>query len=253
MFTSTTVPRKLNLSKVMLGAVVSAWRLRAAILRQAGLAMAAQVLIMLLWTLFAEQLPAAVGWIIYFFNLAFMLIIAVRCHRLVLAKGGQVEGIAMPTLEMRELRFLVAMFTTWLPAMAVMVFASFILFNVMLNVMETEGPARSALLDWLAWIPAGYIAGRLCLKMPAAAIDRFMDIASAVDATRGNGWKMVIVVAIIPWLIAQLSGQLFSMDGGPALMLLSCIAAQLLVAVEVMALSIAYQELVEGAGEAALQ
>ncbi len=237
-------PRKLDLSKVMLGAVIYSWRLRGAILRQTGLAMAAQVLIVLLWTLYAGQLPAATSWVIYLFNLGLIVIVAVRCHRLVLVRNEATDKIAMPILDMRELRFLVAMFMTWLPAMVVMVCTSFIVFSGASLFKDTYAVEQPLLLQWLAWIPAGYVAGRLCLKMPAAAIDQFMDIASAIRASRGNGWKMVIVVSIIPWLISQLSGQMFSMDGGPTLMLLSCIAAQLLVAVEVMALSIAYQQLV---------
>lgn len=234
--------RALNLTKVMLGALVYAWTLRAAVLRQAGLAMAAQVLLILVWSMLGGQLPAVAGWVLYVFSLALTAVVAVRCHRLVLLSDAVRDGIAMPVIEKRELKFLLAMFVVWLPASAVMGFSGMLLQTAYLNLGNAS--AVPDWLMWLAWLPAGYVAGRLSLKLPAAAIDQVMDIASVVSATRGNGWRMCVVSGLIPWLLAMLGSSLYIEDAGPASMLLSCMAMQLLVAVEIMALSIAYRELV---------
>lgn len=245
--TSDTPIRQLSLPKVLLGALLCAWTLRGSILRQAGLAMAAQVLVILIWTLVERQVPTFVLWGMYLFNLAFTAIIAVRCHRLVLVPSESAKGIAMPLLEMRELKFLLAMFLIWITAWGAM-----LLPNIGLQMVKQSWPELpSGLVYWLAWVPGSYVAGRLTLKLPAAAIDRPMDVSSAILATRGNGWKMAVIIGLIPLLLGEIADLLFIADAGPAPMLISSIAMQLFIAVEVMALSIAYNELVVEDGSAA--
>jgi hypothetical protein len=100
----------------------------------------------------------------------------------------------------------------------------------------TEQAVRVALLYFLA---------RLCVMFPATAVEKrpAPDLSWAWQLTRGNGWRLMIVVGALPWLFSLLIGAVYRSEATTFEWVLVGLLGMALLAVEIAAVSISYREL----------
>lgn len=206
------------------------------------------------WRLLAFHPPAA-AWIalVPLYCLA-MSWLAITVHRLVLLE----ESDARTQPNAQGLRRL-GMFTAagaglWLLFVIVGALITSAIFMLM---SITQVPAVVAMkgdfsklpvqtIEWIAYssvvLTAG-VVGRLCLVLPAIAVDSKPDLVALWRASRGNAWRLAVVAGVVP-LALELLMALLEGDSPSALVsgVFAVITAPLIV-VEVVALSLSYWEL----------
>ena len=214
------------------------WALAIPLALLAGLSLA--------WYFADELLRRVSGWWLFFvycgvFALFFTLF-AVTCHRLVLLPSRSRAGIPRPRWSSRESRFLFWIVTLWILYLAVWWLGLLVAGNI-----SPRGslPAWSGVIEFSAKLPAFYVVARLSLVFPATAIDRPASLKWAWQASRGNGWRLVVVIAVIPWLVSHLVGLLYREQATAFEIVLLTVLGTALFAVEIAALSVAYRQLVK--------
>ena len=202
------------------------------------------------WYFTDHLLPAFVKWLLCVAYGMLFTLFAVVCHRLVLLDPAAVARYPVPTWSLRE-----SLFFMWMLAVWFFYLISWVAFlTVAVNaLMLASASARAAPSDWHEWLEAGakvpalYVFARLCPLFPATAVDRRVDLRWAWQLTRGNGWRLVVVVGVLPWVISHLLGLLYRGDPTALETIVLSIAGTALFAVEVAALSISYRELTKEA------
>ena len=95
----------------------------------------------------------------------------------------------------------------------------------------------------IASIPAIYVLARLSLAFPAAAIDKHSSLRWSWVRTRGNGWRIFVVVGLFPWLAEMVFGLLWREDATIPEQVLLSILAYVGLSIGIVALSFTYKEL----------
>jgi hypothetical protein len=214
-----------------------AWALAVPLALLAGLSLA--------WY-FADQLLRQLsGWWLFFLYCGafavFFTLFAVTCHRLVLLEPRRLGGIPSPRWSQRETRFLFWVVTLWIIYMAVWWLALLVAGNVL---PRSAGPQGwFDLIQHVAKLPALYVLARLSLVFPATAIDRPAGLKWAWRTSRGNGWRLVVVITVLPWLLSHLVGLLYRDEATAAEIVVLTVLGTAVFALEIAALSIAYREL----------
>lgn len=222
----------LDVGKVIVGAFLVPWWQRREFARALAFPLAAMAVLMLGWYFTSDNLPAWAMWLVCLAYGALFTIFAVACHRLVLLDPRRVR----PGWSWREFRFVFWLLGVYLVYLAVWL----PVWTVMVNVTHDMPP------DWTrqpAVIPALYVVARLSLVLPAVALDRDVSFKWAWTLTRGNGWRLVVVVGVLPWAISQLLGLLYRATPTPIETIALTLIGITLFAVEIAALSISYREL----------
>lgn len=228
-----------------MGAFLIPWWNRAAFARALAIPLALLASLSLSWHFFGKQLPTALHWTLYVFYWALFVPFAVTCHRLVLLEPRAVASRMAPRWSRRETGFFL-----WLAAVGV-TFAGvvFVLTTSILNApFRWKGEPGGAWFQWsvfLAKLPAFYLCARLSVVFPAIAVDRKVSLKWAWDATTGNGWRLVLVVGALPWVISGAVGLLYRLIPGVATTVALTVAGFALLVVEVAAISLSYRELVQ--------
>jgi hypothetical protein len=171
---------------------------------------------------------------------------AVTCHRLVLLDPQAVASRIAPRWSSRETRFFMWMVLVWAVFLGTVWGLSMLMLNTW--VAWVEVPER-AWFDWTvlaAKVPAFYLVARISPVFPATAIDRKVDIRWAWRLTANNGWRLVLLVAVLPWVISHAVGLLYRGDPSVLETVVLTFVACALFAVEVAAISLAYRELTKG-------
>ena len=208
------------------------------------------------WYLAENWMRQIAGWPLFFvywglFGLFFTLF-AVTCHRLVLLQSRPLGRIALPRWSWRESWFFLRLVGVWGIYLAVW-------WLCLLLGANAWPRAAGDVSEWLKAIetagkvPALYVIARLSLVFPATAIDRPASFRWAWRASRGNGWRLVVVVTVLPWLVGLLFGLLYREDPTMAETVLLTVAGTALFAFEIAALSVAYRELTRDDPEQAQQ
>jgi hypothetical protein len=108
---------------------------------------------------------------------------------------------------------------------------------------QTEFPISPEWLVMFAGFIAYWFVARVSLMLPAIAVDRKLDLAAAWVASRRNGWRLTIIVGLLPWGLQQLTNLMYRDGGNPVEFAVLVVLATLLIIVEVVALSLSYWEL----------
>jgi hypothetical protein len=200
------MPPRLDLAKVLAGAFLVPWWRRAALARVLAVPVALIFAYTLLWQEYAApRLGAVGGWLgAGLYGLLFTLF-AVRCHRVVLL-------------------------------------------TVAVNLWQWIARLDGTQLQWAekaVWAVLFYPFGRLCRMFPATAVEHppLPRIRWAWQLTRGNGWRLFVVVAVLPWLFALLLGAVYREGATTVEWLLVCLLFLALLVVEIAAVSLSYKEL----------
>lgn len=187
----------LELSETVKAAVMQLWAERILILKMLVVAGLANGLLAWASSMTAEE---SFDW---FYVLAPQILIytllAVRVHRLVLASGGVKQNWFRWTW--RETRFL-----GWL--VVVYFYWTLILIPVVVGVgvasdfkLVSQGVWVDALAITLATVPSAYVFVRLAFLLPATAVDQKHNLRWAWELSKGNGWRLVILLWVLPLFI----------------------------------------------------
>jgi hypothetical protein len=243
------MPAPLSVGKVVLGAFLVPWWNRRAFARALAAPLASLAVLTLSWYYANEFLPAFVKWLLYFLYGFLFTLFAVTCHRLVLLGSESVTTPFFPRWSWRESRFF-----AWLVAICLIHMLAWyvILFPPLTVAVNVSAAARES-GTWAEWassiarIPALYVFARLSLVFPATAIDKRPDLRWTWDLTRNNGWRLVVVVGVLPWVISGLVGLLYRENATVFETIILSVLGIALFAVEIAALSLSYRELTKEA------
>ena len=239
------VPPPLSVGKVVMGAFLVPWWNRRAFARTLAVALASLAVLALSWYYANEFLPNFVKWLLYVLYGFLFTLFAVTCHRLVLLGSESVTTRLAPRWSWRESRFF-----AWLVAVSLIhVLAWYVLLFPIPTVVVNVSAAARASSSWTEWmssiarIPALYVFARLSLVFPATAIDKRPDLKWTWDLTRNNGWRLVVVVGVLPWVISGLVSLLYRENATVFETIILSVLGIALFAVEIAALSLSYREL----------
>lgn len=162
---------------------------------------------------------------------------AVTCHRIVLLGNSEVPKYGILSWSQRETRFIgwtiVGYLFFTLITMFVGVFA--------IPVIATSFSAVFAyVIPLVVLVPGGYVLSRLSILLPATAVDERPNLKWAWNITSGNGWKLFLIVALLPQLVSAV----YVFVDWPEYLIIQFAIGLLtyaLVAIEIAALSVSYR------------
>ena len=243
--------RRLPLHQILVAAFTLPWRHRAAVARVVGLPLLAVIASTLFFNLGLPNSGAA-RWTLYLLYLLATSWLALSVHRLVLLESGDARARLDADGLGRLGRFVAALVVIWLVYAAIMLLVQLAaLFTLAPSIPAGQRPAAvasfPAWVQWTASILAIWPAARLCLVLPAAAVDRSFDPRIAWRLSRGNGWRLAVIIGVLPWALKWLA-HLFYRQGATLVefgVLLVLVAS--FTVFQVVALSLAYWELTQPA------
>ena len=107
-------------------------------------------------------------------------------------------------------------------------------------------PNVQRLIDFGAIVvqaPVIYLLARWSTLLPAIALGHKWSPATAWRQTRGNGWRLVLVVFLLPWAFSAAVEWANAFTGSRMLVGLLAIARSVFLALGIIALSLSYREL----------
>jgi hypothetical protein len=234
---------RLPVAKVVYGAFAFPWWHRRAFARALAIPLVSLVTFTLSWYYAGEWLPPYSNWVLCLVWAALFAVLAVTCHRLVLLDATSVASRSVPRWSWRETRFLYWLVAIWLICWIASIAAMTLVLNLGMMVMRPTDLRLDSWAQSFAGIPAGYVFARLAPIFPATAIDRTVGLRWAWTLTRGNGWRLFLIVAVLPWLISAAVALLYRGNATVVETVLLSFLGSALFAVEIAALSLAYREL----------
>ena len=206
------------------------------------------ILLLMLIDHFVGYITHELSWLTLLLLYAVPLtLIAVPCHRLVLI-GDDVASyrFGIPMWSWRETCFLgwsllVSLCMYVLPMLAMGIFRhSFWVSTDLSNYMFIVAfPIYAGIIVIVLFIP--YLSARCSLILPATAIDQRTTFAAAWNLATDNGWRLTIVISILP-LGFCIFGALFPYDSDSMILsiVVSIISYPLMI-IEITTLSLAYK------------
>ena len=206
------------------------------------------VALLAVWELGVDGMPAGVSWAMYLLWVVIFVIFAVHCHRLVLL-GPQTDVPLIPGWSWRETRFLLWGIAIYLVLGFCIVLFSLILASPLsLQSGPVDADETAGVLRWVKHVTgilATYVVARMVLVLPASAVDHKPNLRQVWMLSRGNGWRLAIIVGGLPWAFSWLI-DLANRDGASIVeWLFLAVAGIVLLVVEIAALSLSYRYLVE--------
>lgn len=201
------------------------------------------------WRYFWEQLPAWGNWLAWStYGLVFVLCV-VTTHRLALLNVPLIQIPYLPKWTWRETRFCLRMLAILLSCAV----AAYLLLTLMaaLSTRLIDAPDEKNFF-WIQLVlklPVLYLFARFSLIFPATAIDRKVSFKWAWEQTRGNGWRLVLIVTSLPWIFSHIVGFLYRDEASIFEVLILTILTGALFMIEVVALSLSYRELTQDDNE----
>ena len=184
-------------------------------------------------------------WVIFLFYMCVTVLFSVICHRLVLLNPLEVSSSPFLRFGSRELRFLywIITLTLILFAIAILGVGLIYLASLATNVAPNKSPMLGAIL--LTAIPAIYLVSRLSIIFPAIATDMEFSLKWAWRLTANNGWRLTVIVGGLPVILALLLSFLARDQATLFETLVLSFVGSVLTAVEVVAVSLSYQQLIK--------
>jgi hypothetical protein len=230
-----------------LGAFLLPWGNRRAFARALTVPLLLLLTLTVSWHYFGRDLPGYFQWLLYALYGALFAVFAVICHRLVLLGRGSTAARWMPQWSWRETWFFLWIVVIW----SMLALAALLIATVLLNMWGWWfGHDAQAPVDWLmfaAKVPTLYVFARLSLLFPATAIDRRVHPRWSWQLTRRNGWRLVLVVVVLPWALSNLVWLMYRSEPTVFETVALSFLGLALFAVEIAALSLSYRELVKDA------
>lgn len=159
----------------------------------------------------SRNVSVLVGILMWISNALIFSCFAVSCHRSILIGGHSVPRFGIPGWPRREFRFFLWLIAIYTIAMMFMVLASEVAVRLREFFETVSGEElkelsfrllglRISLFLWmlLGIIPFGYVIGRLSLLLPAIAVDLQVSLRLVWSQSKGNGWRIALLVGWIP-------------------------------------------------------
>lgn len=236
----------------MWGAFALPWQHRAEVARATGLPMLAVIGATLIGGAAGFGQSAAVQWTLYFLYIVALAWLAISVHRMVLLDGA--KSLASPgSAALRRLaRFVGAMIALWLfyaalnlamMSITMLPFSHYVPAGTTppTDHLSTAFPYINRVVNVLALWPVV----RFSLLFPALAVDHGFVPRASWQATRGNGWRLVIVIGVLPWALNRLVVAMHRDDSGWVEFGVMLVIGTLLAIIQVVALSLSYWELTQ--------
>lgn len=183
------------------------------------------------------------------------ILFAITCHRLVLIGDTGVPEYGMLSWSRREWWFLA--YAMFLPAVYYLSVGLFLMakgllmeFDInieSLQILFMKGDGVIFLMFFVA-LPSVYIFSRLSLLFPATAVDRDVDVDWAWNFSKKSGWRLAVIIVLLPLFFALLEVLQLSLWGKELNWVKGIIDALLsltLLAIQIVALSLSYKHLTD--------
>lgn len=243
---------KLRVIKILFDAFALVWFRRADFMRALWLPFLLMLALAGAWDFSEASLPSGFEWVYAAAYYFLIVLFVVNCHRVVLLNSQHTNEWAVPKWSWRETRFLGWTACIWIIAvvcgMVVSVIAFTIIGNTMPRFLELGSLKSSTLMlvsGHFVKIIYAYIFARLCLLLPSIAVDNVLNLQRAIELSRGNGWRLAIVVSVIPVAMKIITNVVYREDASAWEYMLWLTLTSTLLTVEIAALSLSYRELVE--------
>ena len=229
-----------------------------------GLPLLGVIAVTLVWASGAIPTDQQVSlWGLIIANYLLFAWLAVRTHRMVLIgpdDTGRAQSSVIVPLSLRYLAALTAgAMLKFIFTLAVMAVLS-LLFSVVTYFMPgtpydpaaapasppQPDPDVQRLINYgvvVIGLPIIYLLARWSTLLPAIALGHPWAPAIARRQTHGNGWRLVLVVFLLPWTLDAAVDWAYATTGNRALVALLAIAQAIFLALGVIALSLAFREL----------
>lgn len=238
-------PDPIPVLQIIREAIVIPWHKRATMFRALLPISVVLITVSMIASLMREELgPMSVLiWTVIFVPVS--AILAITCHRFILLGDESVPKYGLASWSSRETRFvgwtLGAALCAGLIGFIVSIPASILMMALLVKSQTPPEPWIISAGIMLVMIPSSYTFARLSVLLPATAVDERPSLTWARRLTKGNGWRLFLVVGVLPqalWL-------------GPRLLLGHSVIADLsiyaagcvLSVIQIAALSLSYQHL----------
>jgi hypothetical protein len=235
-------PGPIPVVSIIRDAIVIPWRKRATMFRALlGISAILIALEMILPPVGERQQMSPVSSLVFavLLGLAFT-VFAVTCHRLVLLGGESVPKYGLTKWSSRETRFVGWALLGYFCILSVWVLLSIPVLGLLLMFHLSSNPWVLVVV-YLVMIPCGYVFARLSVLLPATAVDERPNVKWAREVTEGNGWRLVLIVGVLP--VVLWAGPSYLLGHSLFVDVLIHVAACLLYVVQIAALSLSYQHL----------
>ena len=184
-----------------------------------------------------------------------IMLLALSCHRVVLISDDEVSilhRLGILPWSWREIRFLgwgllVSLYTYILFPMAALAFILVVYFlpENILDSVKAFPIFRMLIFSHIPMLTTllciSYLVARWSLILPATAVDKRLTLSEAWNLATGNGWRLTIIVGILPFCFGMLGLFFFHDNDSTILSITISIISYLLLTVEITALSLAYK------------
>ncbi len=249
-------PRPLQLQRILRDSFVLSWVHRKEVIHRCGTPLLLIIGVTLLWDSVSEEIlrDSAFLWTAWGVFAVANCWLALAVHRMVLLdEPGRALAMESASLQ-RFASFMLAAAFVWVVYQVAFYSAAGIA-SVALGTPYVPGkPPEGGSGAWqligaVASLVGFVILGRVSLLLPMVAVGKNFDILETWLETEGNGWRMAVLVGVLPWLMLQFTNLLYR-DGFSRLeQALIVTLGALTIIVEVVALSFAYRELTSRATE----
>ncbi len=203
------------------------------------------------------------GILISLISMMLYILFAITCHRLVILPDEAVPKFGMLGWGKREFRFTglaIALPLVYILSFFIIMFLMGLLSELKISLSDFSGGEGSLsgifLTMILCHIPSTYFFSRFSLLFPATAVDEDRNIEWAWTVSKKNGWRLFIVVGILPFLPSLIMGILPFLQPEPgdiifnpnfSIIKLTLVTAFnfVFLAVTIVALSLSYKFLTE--------
>ncbi len=167
-------------------------------------------------------------WIIWF------IVIAVTCHRVILLDDAELKDFQVFRFSKREWRFL-----GWTMVLSLLGMVILTLFANLKSLFYID--VNNVFFYKYIWmLPAYYFMSRFSLVLPACALDHSISLRQAWRLTTGNGWRIFVIVVILPIILSLVSDFIFPQTI-TITNFLNSIFYPLITIIEISALSLSYR------------
>jgi len=177
---------------------------------------------------------------------------AVTCHRIFLLEANAVGKWGLGRWTNRETRFffwIMGIYFIFMLIYVVVMIPTMILGPFSFDSLAKDPDAPFMKIFYLVAIPGAYVLARLSPVLPATAVDRRPGLSWVWDLSKGNGWRLTVVVVFVPWSLHALLCLLLFEDGSMISKFFTQLIAIVIMVFEVAALSFSYRKLLKLTGK----
>ncbi len=245
---------KLRITKILFDAFAIVWFRRADFMRALWVPFLLMLALGGIWNFSETSLSSGFKWVYAAAYYFLFVLFVVNCHRTVLLNSQDTKEWTVPKWSWRETKFSGWSAFIWVIAAASGMAVSMIALTMIAISMpsffspENLKPSVSTFISqYSVKLIYFYIFARLCLMFPSVAVDKTLSLRQAIELSRGNGWRLAIIVSMIPLAIKIITDVVYRDDASAWATMLWLTITSVVLTVEVAALSLSYRTLVEHA------